>query len=878
VPTRQLTTARRRTRWGAGALTIALAASGAALAPVLPAIAAENPFGPNVTIFDESWSVDDINAALQAGSHEAEFSQNRHQFFFAPGTYGSAAGQDDPATAAGIINSELGYYQSVSGLGASPEDVRINGAIHVEPVRQCEDNPWDCPQPGSLTRFWRSMSNMTFNPIQQPVGEDADRGFPSGITEPHQMRFAVSQAAPLRRINIEGDLTVFGRVGEYASGGYLANSNVDGTLVTGSQQQWFTRNSTVGTWDGGVWNMVFSGVDGAPATDFAQPVGDGTGNKTTIDETPVVRESPFLYVDGDEYRVFVPRAASDTSGHDWSTDSGSGESLGLDEFFIVKPGATASDINAQLAAGKNLIVTPGVYHLDDVLRITRADTVVLGLGYATLVPDTGDAAIEVGDVAGVKIAGITVDAGLVQSDVLIQVGPEGASAADPANPTTLTDVFIRVGGAWAGKATTSIEVNSPHTLLDHIWAWRADHGAGVSWTSNLGDHGLIVNGDDVTALGLFVEHYQKNQVIWNGERGRTIFYQSEIPYDPPTQDAYRDGERDGYAAYRVADDVVEHRAEGLGIYSFFDDTINGGVDVFLESAIQAPRSPNVRFQSMTTVKLNGTGGITHIVNDVGATASGPGGGISRQLAAYPPADVTAPTLTVAVDPAEADGQNDWYVTPVTITPTATDDFTPSARIEADVDGAGWSELTAPLTLADGEHTVALRAVDGSGNVSEVSEWSGRIDTIAPEVSAEETEDGLVITASDAGSGDPVIEYLIGNANARAAWQTYSAPIALGDGVQAVSYRAVDAAGNASEAQVFEASDAGPGTEPGGGERDGAGGGGDGTGGSGAATDDPGTGGLASTGGDSAAGLAAGALALLLLGTTLRRARRRARMG
>ncbi len=635
-----------------GAMGVALLAGG--LAAATPAVAADEPdFGPNVTIFDESWSADEISAALMAASTESEFSLNRHQFFFKPGTYGSAAGQDTPLTATDIVNSELGYYEAVAGLGASPEDVRINGAIHVEPVRTCEANPWDCQQPGSLTRFWRSMSNLTFNPIQRPIGADADRPFPSGITDPHQMRYAVSQAAPLRRINIEGDLTLMGRVGEYASGGYLANSKVSGTIVNGSQQQWFTRNSSVGHWDGGVWNTVFSGVAGAPATDFGPlPGGSGNGSKTTIAQTPIVRESPFLYLDGDDYKVFVPKAKTSTSGVDWSTDAASGDSISIDDFYIAHEGDSAATINAALASGKNLLVTPGVYHLDSALKVDNTNAVVLGLGYASLVPTGGNAVIEVGDVAGVKIAGITVDAGTTQSDVLVKIGPDGASVADAANPTTLSDVFIRIGGAWAGKATTSIEVNSPNTLLDHIWAWRADHGDGVGWDSNTGDHGVVVNGDDVTALGLFVEHYQKNQVLWNGERGRTIFYQSELPYDPPTQAAYMDGDRLGYASYRVADDVEQHLAQGLGVYSFFDNQYNGDTALYAESGIQVPQKYGVRIESAVSVMLNGTGGINHIVNDAGEAALAPGGGISKFLKVYeteaPPGtqnvQVTVPTV------------------------------------------------------------------------------------------------------------------------------------------------------------------------------------------------------------------------------------------
>jgi hypothetical protein len=143
------------------------------------------------------------------------------------------------------------------------------------------------------------------------------------------------------------------------------------------------------------------------------------------------------------------------------------------------------------------------------------------------------------------------------------------------------------------------------------------------------DHGLVVNGDDVTATGLFVEHYQKNQVLWRGERGRTVFYQSELPYDVPSQAAWMDGSRKGYASYRVADGVRRHDAWGLGVYSFF----NQGQDIRDASGIQVPDSPLVRLRSMTSVFLNGSGGIEHVVNDTGAPAVG--SFASPQVVAYP---------------------------------------------------------------------------------------------------------------------------------------------------------------------------------------------------------------------------------------------------
>ena len=60
----------------------------------------------------------------------------------------------------------------------------------------------------------------------------------------------------------------------------------------------------------------------------------------------------------------------------------------------------------------------------------------------------------------------------------------------------------------------------------------------ADWPKQIADHGLIVRGDDVTAYGLFVEHCQEYQTIWNGNGGRMYLYQSEMPYDPPSQAAW----------------------------------------------------------------------------------------------------------------------------------------------------------------------------------------------------------------------------------------------------------------------------------------------------------------------------------------------------
>jgi hypothetical protein len=139
----------------------------------------------------------------------------------------------------------------------------------------------------------------------------------------------------------------------------------------------------------------------------------------------------------------------------------------------------------------------------------------------------------------------------------------------------------------------------------------------VAWKSNTSANGLVVNGNNVTVYGLFVEHHQEFQVLWNGNGGRTYFYQSEIPYDPPDQSSYSSAAgTDGWASYKVADTVTTHEAWGLGIYSVFLHP-----DVVLSRAIEVPSSPNVRFHHMITVALGNLGKISSVIDDKGGATS-----------------------------------------------------------------------------------------------------------------------------------------------------------------------------------------------------------------------------------------------------------------
>jgi len=554
--------------------------------------------------------------AIAAQQVPNQFGPERYALLFKPGTYG---------TALNPLNFQVGYYTSVAGLGLSPNDVAVNGSIYVH--NQCDINNF-CT---ALNNFWRSLSNLTINVHTPP-----SFGCYSGEF------WAVSQAAPMRRVHVNnsGNTTLMDYCTQpsFASGGFIADSRVDGPVpvINGSQQQWLVRNSTLNGWSNGVWNQVFSGVAGAPAQCFPA-VPNVCGPYTTLPTSPVTRDAPYLYVHSNgHYNVFVPSAQTNSRGADWENGTTAGTSIPIDDFFIAKPTDDAQTINNALARGKNLIFTPGVYHLDETVKVKRADTVVLGLGFPTLVPTGGLATMKVADVSGVKLAGLLFDAGPANSPVLLEVGKRHSHKSDPADPTSLSDVFFRIGGATPGKATTSLIVNSDDVLLDDIWAWRADHGNGVGWTSNTADTGVIVNGDNVTAYGLFVEHYQKYEVIWNGQNGQVIFFQNEMPYDPPSQAAWMEAPGvDGWAALKVADDVTSFSGYGMGSYSFF----NQGVDIFAAHAFEVPTSlPPGSLHDLLTIFLDpshGKGGILHVVNDTGGSSTIANPDVPVTVVSYP---------------------------------------------------------------------------------------------------------------------------------------------------------------------------------------------------------------------------------------------------
>lgn len=552
-------------------------------------------FGPNVTVFDPTMNATDIQAkadAIFSTQETNQFGPQRYAMLFKPGTYQAK------------IN--VGFYTQIYGLGKMPDDVTITGEIR-------SSGDWD---EGNCTlNFWRGVENLAIDP-----GDKSDM-------------WAVSQAAPFRRIHVKGGLELFqvhGDKGGWASGGYMADCKIDGRIVPGSQQQWFSRNSEWSDWTNGVWNMVFLGVTNPPQGSWPQQP------YTVIEKTPYIREKPFLYIDDKGgYSVFVPAARKDSQGTSWGDGTQQGTSIPLTQFYIARSDRdSAATLNAALSSGKNLLLTPGIYNLTDTIKVTHPDTIVLGIGMPTLSPIKGNSAMEVADVSGVDICNILFDAGSIDSPVLLQMGEAGSNRSHADDPSMLIDIFCRVGGAVVGVADKCVVINSNDVIGDHAWIWRADHGAGSGWDANKSTNGLIVNGANVTYYGLFVEHFQQDQTLWNGDNGRTYFYQCEMPYDPPTQDAWKHGSVNGWPGYKVADTVKTHEAWGLGIYCVFNHDA-----VYADTAVEAPRTSGVAFHHVLTIRLSGAtaqSGINSVINGTGSPATKEA--MKQMVVEYPSAD------------------------------------------------------------------------------------------------------------------------------------------------------------------------------------------------------------------------------------------------
>ena len=588
----------------------------------------QSSLGPNVKVFTQNDNDEDIqrhiNTVYEKSAWEA-FSLDRHAFLFMPGVYEN-------------VNVHVGYYTSVAGLGYLPTDVEV-GKFEI----------YQHPLTGSmLTNFWRTVENFT-------VKSDA--------------LFCVSQATSMRRMNIHGDLLL--TTGGWGSGGFISDSHISGTIKADDaagvnrQQQWFTRNSSFNNFTGGQMNMVFVGTEGT------LPLLSPAARVTEVEKNRFLREKPFVVFDKTEgYGVFLPDVRTESIGHSWKNGSTNGKFIELGKFYVARADKdNAASLNAALSKGKHILFSPGIYELETPLNITKPNTIVMGLGLATLriTDDNNDTAIRIADKSGINVSSLLFEAG-TNSKSLLEAGAKKNNIRHADNPICIADLFFRSGATAQGavRVDETLVINANDVFGDNFWLWRADHsftgnlheetmrfckneedvwgmeglrtadgknnwawsGGPVGWNWSYGKNGLIVNGDYVTIYGLMVEHYMEYQTIWNGEHGFMCFYQSETPYDAINQSVWMRNGSDttvladqGWASYKIGDHVQNHTALGVGVY-YVSNTPNA-VKI-LDHAIEAPLNSGITIKNMVIARFTGNAaagsGIRYIINEHGQSA------------------------------------------------------------------------------------------------------------------------------------------------------------------------------------------------------------------------------------------------------------------
>ena len=561
----------------------------------------ESVFANTLTIMEDDDmnkvqnKIDEVHERLETGSR-GQFSSERFAMMVYPGNYPK-------------LSAKVGYYTSLMGLGKSPLDTHIHEVYVSDNVLSNKN---------STCTFWRSVENVAI---------DTDT------------MWCVSQATSFRRNYVNGNLSLSSS--GWSSGGFLANTVVTGTVRSGTQQQWFTRNTDLGSWNGSSYNMVFSGVLKAPKSTWSG------SHFTSIEKTERIAEKPFIYVDGYDFKVAVPDYSENTVDTTWkdNDDLDNCAIYDLEEFYIANPKTDNSKtLNEALDKIGRILFVPGHYVLDEPLQVNNAHSVILGMGYATLeISNTNiTAAIITKDVENVRIANILIEAGYYSKNMMV-IGEGQKNENFEQNPIVLSDLFFRIGGVSNihTETDTALIINSDYVIGDNFWIWRADHSRGIAWKDYVDDEGekvygnpaetgILVNGDYVICYALMVEHFKKYQTYWKGEHGKVIMYQSETPYrvDSQTEWKSHDNTVNGYSSYKVDDNVKHHDGQGIGVY-----WVNYS-NVLLANAIEVPETEGVRMYHLVTTNFTSSypGYIENVINGTGGSGEG---GSARYVEVYP---------------------------------------------------------------------------------------------------------------------------------------------------------------------------------------------------------------------------------------------------
>lgn len=143
----------------------------------------------------------------------------------------------------------------------------------------------------------------------------------------------------------------------YASGGFIADSKVSGTIKPGSQQQYFSRNVDMAKWEGGGWNMVLVGNTNPPAAHCGT---SGGSPFTIVEEAPVIAEKPYIIKTDIGYSLMVPRLERNKKGttSDWEN----ADEIPFSQVYVASDTDSAAKIQEKIDQGLHIVLQPGIYH------------------------------------------------------------------------------------------------------------------------------------------------------------------------------------------------------------------------------------------------------------------------------------------------------------------------------------------------------------------------------------------------------------------------------------------------------------------------------------------------------------------------------------
>ncbi|WP_108652412.1 hypothetical protein [Dongshaea marina] len=473
----------------------------------------------------------------------------------------------------------VGYFTQVAGLGKNPDAVHITGGDGITPAP-------GTAAPNDTRTFWRALENMH---IDSEV-------------------WSVSQGAALRRMHL-GSLKL--SKNGYSSGGFIADTRIDGGVNYGSQQQWFTRNSEAQTWQAGgnPFNKVFLG-----STQQGNKIAAPNPRTTVVDVSPQVAEKPFIIEENNQYRVFVPSAESNKTGPttDWSNQPGSSYPiLRSDEtcssgacFHLVTPDNSAADINQLLSSSstKGIIFAPGNYRFEAPIVVSQTNTVLLGLGYPKLHSSAQNKPVIETQASGVTLSGLMFGNNQgSESDLNSRTAPYlQMDKASGDNLSYLHDIFVRIG-INEQKASdlnqAAIVIKQNNVIGDNLWLWARDGGGQVGSAY----HGLYITGDNVKMYGLSVEHFYGSQVTWSGDKGAVYFYQSELPYSPPAT-----GGDKREPSFKIESSVKKFDGYGIGAYAVVGNS-------WSDATLYAPNHSGIHLTNTFFWNLANPGNINHVI-------------------------------------------------------------------------------------------------------------------------------------------------------------------------------------------------------------------------------------------------------------------------